>query len=415
MKFNELFTETVLADLEAGAVPALIGEPGIGKSSFVEDLARITNTRCFTLPCNQLADKADLTGARLVKDETSGEWAQRFFPHFVITEAILYAEANPNEYPILFLDEINRSTSDVTSGVLTLVTLRRMGHKDLPPNLRIVVAGNDKGNVTALDEASVSRFVIYRVEPDASTLVSILGQSINPWVKTVLENHPQTVFLKGIPEQVISDGTDDDDDDTVKASVFDMFDASEEMRQLTTPRTIDFLSRYLNKLPVETLTKWFAVPVTTDGGRQISYLQEVLESHTGNTEFTTQLIAVIGDDLSKGTTQSTQQVVRPRVYDQLKQAAQTSVDNVEQTVARMSDNDASGALIFALYEREDNAVIIRALNDRLQTFASKTHMPELISLMSQNMLHRPNLDTFMACSGGISERIRPALSMLGIE
>ena len=72
-----------------------MGEPGIGKSSFVEDVAQRTNTRCFTLPCNLLADKADLTGARLVLDEKTGVWSQKFFPHSVISQAIEYAKGNP--------------------------------------------------------------------------------------------------------------------------------------------------------------------------------------------------------------------------------------------------------------------------------------------------------------------------------
>ena len=58
MLFNELLVTTTVKLLDANRVPALMGEPGIGKSSFVEDVARRTNTRCFTLPCNLLADKA---------------------------------------------------------------------------------------------------------------------------------------------------------------------------------------------------------------------------------------------------------------------------------------------------------------------------------------------------------------------
>ena len=56
MLFNELLVTTTVKLLDANRVPALMGEPGIGKSSFVEDVARRTNTRCFTLPCNLLAD-----------------------------------------------------------------------------------------------------------------------------------------------------------------------------------------------------------------------------------------------------------------------------------------------------------------------------------------------------------------------
>ncbi|MDW6066171.1 hypothetical protein SAZ11_60900 [Streptomyces sp. FXJ1.4098] len=118
----------------------------------------------------------------------------------MIQECIDYAEKNPREWPILFLDEINRTTSDVTSGALTLVTLRRMGYVELPKNVRIIVAGNDRGNVTSLDEASLSRFAIFHVEPDAATLMSVLGDNMNPWVKTVLTQYPGLIFQKSTPE-----------------------------------------------------------------------------------------------------------------------------------------------------------------------------------------------------------------------
>ena len=42
MLFNEMLVDTAIDLLEAGRVPALMGEPGIGKSSFVEDVARRT-------------------------------------------------------------------------------------------------------------------------------------------------------------------------------------------------------------------------------------------------------------------------------------------------------------------------------------------------------------------------------------
>lgn len=140
-------------------------------------------TKAFVLPVNQLAAKEDLTGGRLVpytKDDGSTAHKQVFYPHHVIQEAIDYAIANPREWPILFLDEINRTTADVTSGALTLVTLRKMGHVELPDNLRLMIAGNDKGNVVALDDASLSRFVLIHVEPDAGTLMNILGDRMNP-------------------------------------------------------------------------------------------------------------------------------------------------------------------------------------------------------------------------------------------
>lgn len=415
MLFNEMLVDTTIDLLEAGRVPALMGEPGIGKSSFVEDVARRTNTRCFTLPCNLLADKADLTGARLVLDEKTGIWSQKFFPHDTISQAISYAKNNPNEQPILFLDEINRTTSDVTSGTLTLVTLRRIGNEDLPKNLRIIVAGNDKGNVTALDDASISRFAIINVAPDASTLIEILGDNLHPWVKKVLEKHPETVFVKNTNEQIAVDGQDDEDDDAT-VSVFDLFDGTEEIRPFATPRTIDGVSRYLNVLSFDKIVSLMATPSVTRDGRNISYLQEVIEGLTGNTSFTTLLMGIISDELSKGSTgtQNAQRVVKPRIYDKLKEASKTSIDAINQVVATMTDNDASGCLVFAMYEREDNHVIIQALNARLDKL-EQSHINDLIVLWSSGALYKKNCETLMHLSDGVALKINTVIAAMGID
>lgn len=416
MLFNEMLVNTTIKLLDANRVPALIGEPGIGKSSFVEDVARRTNTRCFTLPCNMLADKADLTGARLVLDEKTGVWSQKFFPHSTISKAIRYAEANPNEQPILFLDEINRTTSDVTSGTLTLVTLRSIGDEDLPKNLRIIVAGNDKGNVTALDDASVSRFAIINVAPDASTLIEVLDKNLHPWVKTVLEKHPETVFVKNTNEQAIADGQDDDDDDNATVSVFDLFDGTEEIRPFATPRTIDGVSQYLNVLSFEEVASLMATPSTTRDGRHVSYLQEVIEGMTGNTSFTTLLMGVISDELSKGSTgnNNAQRVVKPRIYSELKEAAKTSVDAVNQVVATMTDNDASGCFVFAMYEREDNAVIIKALNERLTNLA-QNHINDFIILLSSGALYAKNCETVNRLDHGLAKQLNMFIEAMNLD
>lgn len=415
MLFNEMLVDTTIDLLEAGRVPALMGEPGIGKSSFVEDVARRTNTRCFTLPCNLLADKADLTGARLVLDEKTGIWSQKFFPHDTISQAISYAKNNPNEQPILFLDEINRTTSDVTSGTLTLVTLRRIGNEDLPKNLRIIVAGNDKGNVTALDDASISRFAIINVAPDASTLIEVLDDNLHPWVKKVLEKHPETVFVKNTNEQIAVNGQDDEDDDAT-VSVFDLFDGTEEIRPFATPRTIDGVSRYLNVLSFDKIASLMATPSVTRDGRNISYLQEVIEGLTGNTSFTTLLMGIISDELSKGSTgtQNAQRVVKPRIYDKLKEASKTSIDAINQVIATMTDNDASGCFVFAMYEREDNTTIIQALNERLDKLA-QNHINELIVLWSSGALYSKNCETVNCLDHGLALKINTVIAAMDLD
>lgn len=410
MKFNDTLTTMVQQAIEVGATPALMGEPGIGKSSFVEDLAYSMNTKAFVLPCNQLADKADLTGARLVpyaKDDGTQSYKQVFYPHQVIQECIDYALANPREWPILFLDEINRTTSDVTSGALTLVTLRRMGHIELPSNVRIIVAGNDKGNVTTLDEASLSRFAIFHVEPDASTLMSILGNDLNPWIKKVLNQYPNLVFQKSTPNAIVADGQDDDEDGNV--TMADLFDGGEEMNQLTTPRTIDYLSRWLNKADRQELAGYLATPVQIDG-RETSQLNEAIEAFTGDTLFTTQVVATIADDLASnagGAVQNRVNVPKPNCYASLKAAS--TVNELADEIAQLTENDRSGALLYALKENADNSRLIEQLAEAVHQIEPE-HTRTLFEMVTGQQIDRSNLEAFLELDSPVVNAVKPTLS-----
>lgn len=409
MKFNDTLSKLVRQSLEVGATPALMGEPGIGKSSFVEDLAYSMDTKAFVLPCNQLADKADLTGARLVpyaKDDGTDSYKQVFYPHQVIQDVIDYAEANPREWPILFLDEINRTTSDVTSGALTLVTLRRMGHVELPKNVRIVVAGNDKGNVTTLDEASLSRFAIFHVEPDASTLMSVVS-NLNPWVKKVLTQYPALVFQKSTPNAIVADGQDEDDDGNV--TMAELFDGGEEMNQLTTPRTIDYLSKWLNAADRQDLASHLATPVQI-GGRETSELNEIIEAYTGDTMFTTQVVATIAEDLASNSGPAAANrvnVPKPNCYAQLKAAG--TVTELARKIAELTEKEVSGALLYALKENSDNARLIEQLA-RTATRIEPEHTRTLIEMVTSQQVDRQNLEAFLDIDAPVANAAKPVLS-----
>ena len=408
MKFTQTLTDVVSINLDTDIVPALMGEPGIGKSSFVEELARSMNTKAFVLPCNQLADKADLTGARLVPTADGKSYSQVFYPHEVVQSAIEYAEENPRENPILFLDEINRTTPDVTSAALTLVTLRQLGSAVLPTNLRMMVAGNNKGNVTTLDEASLSRFAIYNVEPDAATLVNLLGDGLNPWVKAVLIKHPTLVFQKSAPNALVSDGSDDDDDST-QASMADLFDSGEEMLQLTTPRTIDAVSRWLNRVDRTTLQEYLQTPASIEG-RDTTLLNEILEGHIGNTDFTTHLAATIAEDLARGAAGQAPVLTAPKpsVYPQLK-AAKTAAE-LSDLLGKLSDREKSGSLLYALFEKADNARLIGELAVATSKLENE-HTRDLVKLASNSQLDEGNVTAFLDTGEPIAESMRVVLGI----
>ena len=409
MKFNDVFQDTVEKIINnSKQVPMLLGEPGIGKSSWVEDLGRKLHTKVFTLACNQLADKADLTGARLVPVETStGEttYEQVFYPHAVIRRAIAYAIENPHETPILFLDELNRTTPDVTSELLSIPTLRAIGNTDLPENLRVITAGNDKGNITTLDEASISRFVLFPVEPDVETFIQVNTQ-LNPFVKTVLMQHPESLFCKMV--QTVTSQSDDDDDDDGMTSINEILDDGEDMNQITTPRTITGVSNWLNCYDNAALMTLLQETRNRDG-EEVSLLQEIIEGFTGRTNFTKFLMAEIATNLMTVNNQSNvTSVPKPQCYDKMKQCPDITALN--QFISTMSDHDKSGCLVYALYEKTDNKAYINAILASGITTLESNDMKSLMSLFGSDQLDDANVATFISNNAPLAVTLSSILS-----
>lgn len=412
MKFNETFTEILRLDLESGIVPFLAGEPGIGKSSIVKSMAAAMNSRVFVVMCNQMADKGDLTGARLMPTSDGSSYEQRFFPHHKVKAAVDYAIANPRDTVILMLDEINRTTPDVTSAALTISTERELGDVVLPDNLKVVVAGNDKGNVTSLDEASLSRFAVYHVEPDANTLIAHLGDSLNPWVKAVLAKQPHLVFAKSTPSTFATEGKDDDDDDSTTTATFaDLSDAGEEMLQLTTPRTIEHASKWLNAIDRAKLQELVQTQVKSAvDEREMTLLQEVLEAKLGNTGFTTLLVSEVIDALSSGTVSATpsMSVPKPNCFKLLKEAG--TISALDDLVSTLTDTEKSASLLYAMYERADNAMVIAQLAASTTAF-DNAHNRKLIELASHGMLDDSNVEAFYAANTTLSAATQGLISV----
>lgn len=283
----------VMANLKVNQSPALIGPPGIGKSSMLQALAKDLKTQVFTLAINQLADRSDLTGVWMTKDEKTGNPRQDNYPHVEIMNAIEYALAHPNETPILFLDEFNRAPQEITSAVLSFQTERRIGNTEFPPNLRIVIAGNDKGNVSAIDDASTSRFAVYRVTPDVETFLAVNSQ-LNPFVLTTIKKHAGDLtaefveYGKAAPDDKASAGEESADS---ILSNFASFGGAESFEQITCPRTITNASKWLDALGIdksgsqeerEVLTQMFAMNASDDKNAFLV----ALEGQTGKTTFT---------------------------------------------------------------------------------------------------------------------------------
>lgn len=405
MKFDSTLMTCVRADIENNLIPMLLGEPGIGKSSWLIRLAEDMHTQVFVLACNQLADKADLTGARLVPTE-NGSYKQTFYPHAVIHDAIEYAAANPRETPILFMDELNRTTPDVTSECLSIPTLRAIGSQQLPDNLRVVIAGNDKGNVTSLDEASVSRFVLYHVEPDVSTFLAV-NPDLNEYVKTTLSAHPDCLFCKTLPPNASDDA---DNDDMIIEDILD--DEVDGMHQITTPRTITAASRWLNNFDDATLQSMLADAMVVNG-EQTNVLEEALHGHIGDTAFCAHLVSTIAQGVmtpKAGAPNEANKPAKPSCYDALKACDERSA--IEQFVREMSDREKSGCLIYALYEPADNGAFIEALGNELTQAQMGNEAAVLITRILNQGCDSLNLETFSQSQCQLAKELNNVLAVI---
>lgn len=403
MKFNDTLMRLVDADIASGLIPMLLGEPGIGKSSWVEALGQRNGTKVFVLPCNQLADKADLTGGRLVPIEGTDDYKMVFYPHAVIMDAIHYAQTHEREFPILFMDELNRTTPDVTSEALSIPTLRSIGSIKLPKNLRVITAGNDKGNITSLDEASISRFVLYRVAPDVDTFLG-LDANLNPFVKQVLLDHPETIFCKKI--RVATGTSNDPDDEDDQVDIDSIIDDAEEMNQIATPRTISGVSRWLNNFNNQQLIELLTDTRTIDG-TEVSSLQEALEGHTGKTSFTAFLLAEIASKVSTVNNQANAiNVTKPQCYDKMK--ACPDMASLEAFVEQMSDMERSSSLVYALYERADNTKFLNILAPATPIIQTPD-MKILMTLYANDLLDEGNRDALLKCNCQLSNTLSMVL------
>lgn len=386
MKFDSILTKFVANDLKTGKVPMLLGEPGIGKSSWTEALAKSMQTQCFTLAVNQLADKADLTGARFVPTGNGNNYKQVFYPHEVIMDAVEYATSHPRETPILFLDEINRTTTDVTSAALSIPTMRRIGSIKLPSNLAVMVAGNDKGNITSLDEASVSHFVLYRTEPDTQTFIE-LHSDLNPFIKFVLVKNPSLIFCKTLN---IETETADNDESETTYSIDDIISDDSDMQQITTPRTLISLSDWLNLFTKDEIMQLLATPAVVNGNNT-NLLMEGIIGHAGYTNFALALENEIQTNINITTLNAISKTpTKPVAYDTLK--SQPDMAALQSFIDTMSDTEISACLTYAIFEKASNEIILLPLS-RKATKLMPDDMKMLMSMVGSETYDKNNWDT----------------------
>jgi hypothetical protein len=139
----------------------LHGAPGIGKSSVVQQAAKaiaeregITDFFVKDIRLSQM-DPTDLGGLPIPKGENGSTAMGRIYPEWWPTK---------NEHGIIFFDELNKGTPSTQAAAYQLILDRRMGDRELSPNVLIVAAGNrstDNVTVYDMDSALQNRFPMH--------------------------------------------------------------------------------------------------------------------------------------------------------------------------------------------------------------------------------------------------------------
>lgn len=402
MKFNDVLKKTVLAVLKTGRVAYLRGEGGIGKSKFLECFASEFGFSYYHLASNQLAEKADLTAVQYEPHPTKPRKNPVYYPHKTIQNAIDFAEDNPTEKVLLFLDEINRTSSDVTSALLTLSTEREIGSERIPKNIYLVAAGNDHGNVTQLDTASISRFWVCDVEPDLETFIKV-NPNLHPIVKSVLEKNPDLLLCK---ESGIATKTDDGDKNTdqeaysLEADLLDI----DESRPYTAPRTITACSDWLQEFDNATLQGLMLTPGKMNGV-EVTALHEILAGFVGETAFLADLEIALTESFRKITTtpQTINNIQKPARYDTIH--TMPTVADIENSIISMNDTERDEMLLYCLYTSDDNDIILKALAENM-TRISPIVANTLTTLRANGRIDDKNLASFYTNDTIITQNLK---------
>lgn len=370
---DEFILRHLRPDLRNSRVaPCLLGPPAIGKTMAVNALAKNGDFAVFSIDVNTLSDAADLTGVRTVPDPANpNRFIQVFFPHYTIQEANDYAVANPGTLVIILLDEINRTSSDVTSAALTLLTSRRCGNLKLAENVRFIVTGNDKGNISMLDSASLTRFALYPVRPDAKVLLDLLGEDLQPAIREVLTEHPDWVLQNPTPTGMLVVSSDEEEDDPSSVAVSEremaefanQMDDAQEMSQYTAPRTIEGLNLWMNELGPALMAELAIEDGVSPDGQKTTELMLGMLAHTGNTAFTAEVHAKVLSSLLAPAARSGPGAVtisRPAAWDGLRAA--TTRSQIESIITSLNPDKQADVLIFALTTKEENKLTKQVLD-----------------------------------------------------
>ena len=227
-------------------IPVFVwGNPGVGKSSIIKQIANDKNMEFIDLRLS-LLDPTDLRGIPFFDSANkSAIWAK---PEFL-------PNSNSQAFGILFLDEINSAPPTVQAAAYQLILDRKIGEYTLPINYAIVAAGNyesDRGVTYRMPTPLANRFVHLDFELDFEEWKSWAYESkIDTRIISFLSYKPQNLFT---------------------------FDAKAKEKSFATPRSWSFVNDILNSnLQIEFLKDVISGAVGKDSSDEFMNFCKVID------------------------------------------------------------------------------------------------------------------------------------------
>lgn len=356
----------------------LKGDVGIGKSTFIETIAKENGWGFYCLNCDQLYDRSDAMGQDKIRDASGKAVALTTYPHQQIKLAMDEALKDPSKKVLLFYDEYNRAPGDVICTLMSTITDRMLGTDVIPPNVKIIAAGNDTDNGTNnLPDAALNRFSFWACRADAQLFmkhVEAVFGSVQPDIKNVLTAHPDLIVC-----HLLNADCDTDEDGNAFVEVDDYNDRT-NLSAHTNPRTLFDLQADLSTMSDAELFTELSTPTTDRYGADSNMLRDDIMGVIGNTEFAIHLLASITNRLANVQSQvsSFRAPGKPQFWDDL---VQTTDRQTRQTlITSMTDADKSTGIIYGLCTRDDAYDIVY----------------DLVSAFNKPILEAVDMSTFMS-------------------
>ena len=184
-------------------IPGLImSNPGMGKTSTVEEYCRIHNYNLVTVVASQYSPD-DILGLQSMQDGKLVRLTPAWFDH------LMSLQSDPKNGTILFLDEITTCDEFLQAPLLNLIFNKSLGIHKLPDTVKIISAGNYESNLNGafhMTTPLVNRFLILNLtakDVSIDELIKMNNITVD-YQDKILRDYDNIQFIKLIEDTLKS-------------------------------------------------------------------------------------------------------------------------------------------------------------------------------------------------------------------